>query len=203
MSVPNELELVRKLFNTGVFNLKTHEGQGAFTDAVVSALHAKDPRWGHLKKSAAQTNEHGHAEDAALYLSDTDGESTAVDFIGGAGGSNPQPAWQVDDPRYSAKDWADPTDHGFSKPPAPAPLPVIPGYEQIGGDAFARSEIGVPLQADMAQVGQHLNDGSSIWFYRAAYDVIAEVIKNPNVDKSAIVKKHRNLWRAVVGLPPL
>jgi hypothetical protein len=139
MSVPNEYEVVRRLFLSGVFDLKTHEGQGAFTDAVVSALHAKDERWGHLKKNASQTNEHGHGEDAALYLSEVDGESTAVDFIGGAGGNNPQPAWQVDSPRYSKKDWADPTEHGFGQP-SPVCPPVPPTFpypdENTAGKAF-------------------------------------------------------------------
>lgn len=133
MSVPNESAIVRTLFDTGLFDLTAHGYQGAFTDCVVSILHAKDPKWGHLKKSASQTHVHRHGEDSALYLVEGDGASCAVDFIGGAGGPNPQPGWMVDSPRYSKKDWADPTEHGFSDPVAPQPVPALPK-----GEAFAR-----------------------------------------------------------------
>lgn len=191
MSVPNESQTVRKLYDSGVFDLRTHEGQGAFTDAVVSALHAKDARWGHLKKKPGQTHEHGHGEDAALYLSDTDGQSQAVDFIGGAGGSNPQPAWQVDEPRYSAKDWADPTDHGFGA--VPVPVPVYPPYP---GDAVF-DQVGEMLFADYALAGQPPNPQMGRWFGRTIYDWIAQV--TPTLDAS--IEKHRKEWRAILGLP--
>lgn len=194
MSVPNEFEVVRKLFNTGVFNLKTHEGQGAFTDAVVSALHAKDERWGHLKKNPSQTNEHGHGEDSALYLSDDDGQSQAVDFIGGAGGSNPQPAWQVDEPRYSKKDWLDPTMHGsVVHVPVPAP-PVYPSYpfpeDQVDG-------AGVALFADFAQAGQAPNPQMFRFAFRVAFSWLTKEVP----DLGASVAKHRKEWRALLGLP--
>jgi hypothetical protein len=135
--VPDHRDIPKKLFTTGLFDLTTHEGQGAFVDAVVSALHARDERWGHLKKSAAQTQIHGHGEDSALYLSDTPGQSQAVDFIGGAGGPNPQPGWIVDSPRYSASDWLDPTQHGAQAVPGP-PVPVLYPYpdENTTGRAF-------------------------------------------------------------------
>lgn len=204
--VPNESALVKKLYDTGVFDLRTDEGQGAFTDAVVSALHAKDERWGHLKKNASQTHVHGHGEDAALYLSDRDGESCAVDFIGGAGGPNPQPAWNVDSPRYSKKDWRDPFDHGYEQTPPPAPPPLrIPSYGELGDDAFFRAMIGVPLQADMLQAGQSLNDGSSVWFSRLTYRLMKALIeaKGAPIDALAEVRIVRNEWRAILGLPPV
>jgi hypothetical protein len=203
--VPNEFEIVRKLYDSGVFDLRTHDGQGAFTDAVVSALHAKDARWGHLKKNASQTHVHGHGEDAALYLSDTAGESCAVDFIGGAGGPNPQPAWNVDAPRYSKKDWRDPFDHGYEQTPPPAPPPLrIPSYGELGDDAFFRNAIGKPLEDDMMAAGQSLNDGSSVWFSRTTYEILAESLKAGRlVDPAPIVTKYRNQWRAILRLPPL
>lgn len=191
MSVPNEYAVVKALYDTGVFDLRTHDGQGAFTDAVVSALHAKDARWGHLKKNASQTNEHGHGEDAALYLADAAGQSQAVDFIGGAGGSNPQPAWQVDDPRYSAKDWADPTDHGFTNHAPPAPVyPPYPGdhvFDQVGDVLFA----------DYAAAGNPPNPQMGRWFGRTIYDWLAAV--TPTLEAS--IEKHRKEWREILGLP--
>ena len=203
--VPDRRDIPRKLFDTGLFNLKTEAGHGAFVDAVVACLHGTDERWGHLRKKSGQAHLHLHAEDAALYLSDDDGQSQAVDFIGGAGGPNPQPGWIVDAPRYSAKDWMDPFEHVSEAPaPLPPPAPRIPSYGELGDDAFFRSQIGVPLQADMQQVGQHLNDGSSVWFSRATYEILTEAIKAGQViDAAPIVRKYRNQWRAAVGLPPI
>jgi hypothetical protein len=205
MSVPNHSQVPRKLYDTGLFNLKTEDGQGAFTDAVVATLHALDPKWGHLKKNPGQSQVHGHGEDSVLYLSDVEGQSTAVDFIGGAGGSNPQPGWIVDEPRYSAKDWVDPFDHKLSQvTPPPPPAIRIPSYGELGDDAFFRESIGKPLQADMLQAGQQLNDGSSVWFSRTTYELLVEAINAGHaIDPTATVRKYRNQWRVILGLPPV
>ena len=136
MTVPDMRHVPQKLFDTGLFDLRTHEGQGAFVDAVVSLLHALDARWGHLKKKTGQTDVHGHGEDAALFLSDQPGQSQAVDFVVGAGGPNPGPSWQVDAPRYSKTDWHDPTQHGIGAvvPPAEPRFPYP--NENTEGRAF-------------------------------------------------------------------
>jgi len=121
MSVPNHAHVPKKLFDTGLFDLKTHEGQGAFVDAVLSALHGIDPHWRHLKKKPGQTQVHGHGEDAALYLLPNN-TAQAVDFITGAGGPTPGPGWGVDTTVYTHADAHDPTNHGIGvKPPPPAP----------------------------------------------------------------------------------
>lgn len=128
MSVPDHRHVPRKLFDTGLFDLRTHDGQAAFTDAVVATLNGLDPNWRHLKKSAAQTHVHRHGEDSAVYLL-PDNKAQAVDFIGGAGGANPQPGWIVDpEARYTHADAHDPDDHGIgqsaqSPPPATPQLP--------------------------------------------------------------------------------
>ena len=204
--VPDRRDIPRKLFDTGLFDLRSEAGQGAFVDAVVACLHAGDARWGHLKKSGGQSHLHHHAEDAALYLSNEEGQSQAVDFIGGAGGPNPQPAWVVDQPRYSANDWIDPFDHriGEAAPAPEPPPPFIPSYGELGDDTFFRAKIGVPLQADMQLAGQSLNDGSSVWFARATYEILSEALKAGRmIDAAPIVRKYRNQWRAVLGLPPV
>lgn len=132
MMVPNHSFVPRKLFDTGLFDLKTEDGEGAFTDAVVATLNGIDPNWRHLKKSAAQTNIHRHGEDSALYLF-PDGTAKAVDFVIGSGGSNPTPGWQVDEITvYAHADGADPDDHGLGVVAHPMPK-VLPK-----GDAFAR-----------------------------------------------------------------
>ena len=119
MSIPDFRHVPRKLFDTGLFDLKTHEGQGAFVDACVSTLHGIDKNFGHLKKKPGQTQIHGHGEDATLYKFG-DGTAQAVDFIGGAGGPNPQPSWGVDSGGaiYKDSDWLAPTQHVAA--PAPA-----------------------------------------------------------------------------------
>ena len=195
MSVPDLRHVPQKLFATGLYNLKTEEGQGAFTDAVVSTLHGIDERFGHLKKKPGQSQVHAHGEDSVLYLSDTPGQSQAVDFIGGAGGPNPQPGWMVDDPRYSESDWLDPTDHGIrpSVPPPP-PQPIYPPYP--GDQAF--DAVGTAFFADYAQAGQVPNPQIGRWFGRTIYDWLAK--NTATLDAS--IAKHRAELRAQFGLPP-
>lgn len=126
---PNHRTTVEAAYAAGKFNLTTHAGQAAFVDAGVCALNRIDPRWGHLRKSPGQTQIHGHAEDAALYRSDTPGQSIAVDFIAGAGGPNPSVGWSPDIPRYSASDWLAPHNCGtgpVSPPVVVPPSPTVP-----------------------------------------------------------------------------
>lgn len=129
MSVPNHFVVVDTLFKTGLFDLRTHEGQGAFVDAAVSVLHAKDERFGHLKKRRGQTAVHGHGEDAALYRHG-DGTAHAVDFIVGAGGPDPKPRWGVDDFPYTDADWLDPAEHGVTVHQAPPAIVLPPGRDE-------------------------------------------------------------------------
>lgn len=206
MSVPNLFHVVQKLFDTGVFDLKTHEGHGAFVDACVSAFHATDERWGHLKKKRGQTAVHGHGEDAGLYKFN-DGTAIAVDFIVGAGGPDPKPRWGVDSFPYTHNDWLDPTLHGVQAAPAPPPAPVVrvPSYEEIGGDAFYRAMVGVPLFADYLMADQSPNDGMAVWFSRPTFSLVEAFIKADGkpIDPAAIVKGHRNECRRILGLPPV
>jgi len=127
MTIPDLRDVPRKLFATGLFDLKTHDGQAAFVDACVSTLHGIDKNFGHLKKKPGQTAIHGHGEDATLYKFG-DGTAQAVDFVGGAGGPNPQPAWGVDNSGtiYKDSDWLEPTQHGSTTvvpPPDSFPYP--------------------------------------------------------------------------------
>lgn len=139
MKVPDHRDVPQKLFDTGLYDLKSHDGQGAFVDAVVSTLHTIDEAWCHLRKKPGQTAIHGHAEDAALYLF-PDGTAQAVDFIGGAAGPNPKPGWGVDSHIYKHTDGLDPKTHGTGTAPAPQPPPPSYGYpdENTAGKDFQR-----------------------------------------------------------------
>lgn len=196
MSVPNHADVPRKLYDTGLFDLRTEDGQGAFTDAVVACLHGRDERWGHLIKKPGQSQVHGHGEDSALYLSDVEGQSQAVDFIGGAGGSNPQPGWIVDAPRYSAKDWRDPFDHGDAVPSVPPP-PTYPGYEDLGGDAGG-VKITQQLESDYKRAGRPGLDGTcGAWQQRVSYDFLTGKV----TPVEASIAKHRKEWCDALGIP--
>lgn len=203
MSVPDFRSVPQKLFATGLFDLKSHEGQAAFTDAVVSTLHGLDANFRHLKKKPSQTHVHRHGEDSVIYLL-PDNTALAVDFIGGAGGPNPQPGWMVGTHVYTHADAHDPTDHGLEDAPPP-PRVTIPDYEALGGDAFGRAMIGVPLEADYRMAGQRLNDGSAVWSWRTCHSLMSALVQanGQPIDAAGIVKKHRNEWRSILGLPPV
>lgn len=134
-----------------------------------------------------------------------------IDCIGrGNDGSEPLgqpgiPQWGKINPQFYRPNnpWVDPKSVSGSQPVPPAQ--EVPTYEEIGGDTFFRANVGVPLEADMTLAGQTLNNGSSVWFSRTCYDlIVAHINGNPTqADIDAIVKKHRNEWRSILGLPPL
>lgn len=186
--IPDFREIPKQLFDSGAFDLHTEDGQAAYVDAVVSALHAKDPRFGHLRKKKGQTQIHGHGEDSALYLSDVPGQSQAVDFISGAGGTNPQPGWQVDAPSYSYQDWIDPTLHGdrVTVQPVKPPYPGDPVFDAVG----------VALFADYARAGNAPDPQMGRWFGRVIYDWLSGNVAS----LEASVAKHRAEWKALLGI---
>lgn len=121
MSTPNHAEIVNQVFARGGWTLSSKEGAGAFCEAVVSALHAVDPEWGHLKKSGAQNQFNGHAVDAALYRA----TGNTADFIYAAGDADARPSWGVnEDDHYPASSWV-------------APAPPAPGVDQFRLDLEA------------------------------------------------------------------
>lgn len=207
MSVPDYRHVPQKLYATGLYDLTTHDGQDAFTDAVVATLNGIDPNFKHLKKRADQTHRHRHGEDSVLYLLPNN-RALAVDFIGGAGGSNPKPGWIVGEHVYTHADAHDPDDHGIG---ATAPAVRVPSYAELGDDAFFRAMVGVPLFADylMADAAGHPdarpNDGMSVWFSRAIYRLLAAFLtaNGQPIDPAGEVRIVRNEWRALLGLPPV
>ena len=192
MSVPDHRDIPQKLFATGLYDLKSHDGHDAFTDAVVATLNGRDKNWRHLKKRADQTHVHRHGEDSALYLL-PNGEARAVDFISGAGGPNPQPGWLVDSFPYKHSDAHDPDDHGIGGASQPQP-PMYPPYPPNESDVDGA---GVALFADFALALQAPNPQMFRFAFRVAYSWLTKEV----VDLPASVAKHRKEWRALLGLP--
>ena len=98
-----------------------------------------------------------------------------------------------------------PEEYGPVDPPDPPPIPppTMPTYEDLGGDTYWRTAIGVPLQADMAMANQTMNDGSAVWLARPIFRILAAYAKGETPDHLAIIKSVRNEWRAILGFPPV
>ena len=193
MSVPDYRYVPQQLYATGLYVLTTHDGQAAFTDAVVATLNGIDPNWRHLKKSSAQTHIHRHGEDSALYLLPNN-EARAVDFTVDAGGANPRPGWIVDTFPYTHADAHDPDDHGIG---GSAPLP--PQYPPYPFPEDAVDGAGGDLFGDFAEAGQAPNPQMFRFAFRVAYSWLTKEV--PTLDASRA--KHRAEWRALLGLPPM
>jgi hypothetical protein len=89
-------------------------------------------------------------------------------------------------------------------PDPPAPRPSLPDYQALGGDAFFAREVGTPLEQDVQAAGQTLNAGSAMWVARTIHSLIAAFQKHgDHRDAPAVLKRHRNEWRAALGQPPL
>lgn len=209
MPAPNDFPVVQAVYATGQYDLSTHDGVCAFTEAVVIALHAKDAKWGHLKKHAGQTQCSGHAEDAALYKdSPLPGTLQAVDFVAGAGAPGARPAWQPDTPRYSEQDWYAPS--GVPGPtPIPTPPPNTVPYHPYDGDQkyvkvtevmdfdYRRAK-GTVGQADKAG----LDSGCGMWIARTIHDsYMGEAPGVAPLSLDASIAKHRAEWCQILGVP--
>jgi hypothetical protein len=192
MSVPNDFPVIAAIYSSGAYYLTTHDGHAAFVDAAVRALHAADPRWGHLKKKPGQTQIHGHAEDAALYKL-PDGTALAVDFIIGAGGPNPRPGWNVGEFVYKHSDWLDPDEHDGPPTPPPPPQPtVLPKGEAFDAlralNAFYAAPEGLQRPGGLILDGQADMEAIAQWFYQLVIE---------RVSLSDVFKQIRNSheWR--------
>lgn len=180
----------------------------AFVKILAARLHAISPAFG---LNGKRGNPLDLSDDALNFLcasEDSTGRTpeglpcVVIDVIASAGLPSASTAWQVFNRAPEANGaWVKP---GAVVPPVPQPQPpTMPSYEALGGDAFFRSQIGVPLQADYTLAGQTLNDGSAVWFSRPIYRILEAYAKGQTPDTAAIIKSVRAEWRAVLGLPPL
>src|SRR5687768_13623253 len=202
MSVPDHRHVRKKLYDTLLFNLKSHDGHAAFTDAVIATLNGIDPNWRHLKKRPGQTHVHRHAEDAALYLL-PDNEARAVDFVAGAGGPNPQPGWIVGSHPYTHADAHDPDDHGIGTvAPAPPPPHEHPGGEemmQAGAwlDGYYRSAEGLQRREGLSKNGVPDWEGVGAWLF-GVYFMARVDGKTQDQARAAVVAgiRHTDEWQS-------
>lgn len=191
MSVPDHRYVPKKLYDTGLFDLKSHDGHAAFTDAVIATLNGIDPNWRHLKKRPGQTHVHRHAEDAALYLL-PENQARAVDFVAGAGGPNPQPGWIVDSHPYTHADAHDPDDHGLGTvvppPPPPHEHPGRAEMIQAGAwlDGYYRSAEGLQRTEGLSKNGAPDWEGIGAWLFDVYFMARVDG-KTPDQTRAAVV----------------
>ena len=104
MTAPNMLHIVQSIEASGNWNIgpgtdTLPNGRGAFTEAVVTALHDQDARWGHIRKNPGQTAYNGHAVDAAVWKNPDGVTGEIIDFISGTpSGSGTYATWIFDQP---------------------------------------------------------------------------------------------------------
>jgi len=157
--VPNDFHVIEATFNAKPYALGTLEGQAAFVDDAVAALHAYNGSWGHLKKSPSQTNIHGHGEDSALYLDPLTGLGWAVDFIASAGASNAHIYWNPDVASYyTISNWINPKTAHQSTPQPPALKSREVFYSELKEiNAFYAAPEGLQRPGGMILVDAHGN----------------------------------------------
>lgn len=211
MAVPNYLHVVKSVAQANPTEWKTAHTGGPGTEDFIKIL-AKEINV--LDAAIGLNGKRGDPNDlsddalcfrgeGADHLVNPDGSTTpasVIDVIGGAGGPNPTPTWNVvSDPAKPIKTaWVDP----FAAAEPPSTGTPFPSYGEMGDDAFWRDNIGKPLQADMAP--RPLDDGSSVWFSRSMYRVLEAYLRNGDHRESeAIIRDVRNQWRAILGLPPI
>jgi hypothetical protein len=148
MAIPKLKAIVEQVYRDGTYDLSTLEGCGAYTRDCCVMLHAEDPRFVMLKKSAGRTHVvdakgRRHGADAVLFLDQ--GKGTSVDIVGKSRTPEAVPAWTPDSKvRYTAADGFVP-DYRSAPPPLPNPGDDLPNV----GDHEARI---AALEAFVAKV---------------------------------------------------
>lgn len=73
------LMLIKQVEATGLYDLTTKEGCGAFTEACCTVLHNEHSHeWGHVRKTGAQNQYNGHAVDALMLKISTPNTPAAI-----------------------------------------------------------------------------------------------------------------------------
>lgn len=114
-------------------------------------------------------------------------EASVIDVIGGAGGPNPVPTWNVvSDPSNPIKTaWVDPDDSGEIPEPGPTPEPVQPYPDE---QTWWPQVFDVEVGARYAKVGRTYPDnaGAFRWASRTAYDIRDGLTKEESLAKHLV-----------------
>jgi hypothetical protein len=83
VATPNRLDIAKAVAaqHYELVSLNTKDACGQLTEYIAVALHAADPGWGLLSKSAGENNYRGHAVDAVIYQP----TQQVIDLMSGAG----------------------------------------------------------------------------------------------------------------------
>jgi hypothetical protein len=208
-AVPNHLATVQQLAkdNPNTFNC-AHTADVSCNANFVKLVACKlnpEPSNGLFGLNGKRGNPNDLSLDVVDYKGEghgtdpTDGNKPVeiIDIIQGAGGPNATPVWNViENPGPGA--WIKPRCKGdvwdtTAAPPTP-PVSTKPPYP---GDVYG-TLIGDALFQDYATAKQPPNPGMGVWFWRTSWDAAIE-----GLTTEASIKKHRNEWRAELGLPAL
>lgn len=107
------------------------------------------------------------------------------------------PTWSEKNP-VNPKLWVAPVDPDIAVPPHPPDPPQPPTTVPYPGDQVGVA-IGTVLFNDYAEAKQDPNPGMGVWFFRTAWDCA----NPPHLSVAESLHKHRNEWRAILGLPPV
>ena len=201
MSIPDLTYIVRQAKEEHPQAWKdAHTGNAHTEDfirIVAKMMHAVNPKFG---LNGKRGNPQDISDDAVNFIGEGPGTTpggqpcTVIDIIGGAGGPNPQPVWQVfSDPVASSGAWVNPN----SAPGLP-PQPIPPQYPPYPFPEDPVDVCGAALFADFAQAGQAPNPQMFRFAFRVAYSWLTKEVS----DLNASTAKHRKEWRALLGLPP-
>ena len=218
MAIPNllhEVEAARQKYPLAWAD--AHTGNARTEDFI--RLLARDvrlkhgPRWG---LNGKRGNPQDISDDVLAYQGEgsavdvTNGNSAMeiIDVIGGAGGPNPQPVWNVgpggpgDRGAFVGTFTVPGASDGTPPPPPVKPCPDPKAHEPKPPTPYPADEsiwdaVAVQLLADMKRAGQPtLDTGSGRWFARTIWRHV-----NQGMSLQASIAVSRVEWCQVLGIP--
>lgn len=193
MAVPNYINVVTQCkneFPTEWANAHTgNANTDDFIKIVAARIHAMDPRVGNNGKRGNLTDISddalcffGEGADHVINSAGTRFPASVIDVIGGAGGPNPQPAWNVvSDPNAPIKT-------GFvepgSTPSEPVPVPT-PGQPYPDEQTWWPQVFDVEVSRRYAAKGLAYPDNAKAfrWASRTSYDIADGLTKEASLSK--------------------
>ena len=193
--IPNRLSIVQWVAQQHPIDATTPQGQFKFLLYLLTAL-PEDEGWGFLLKPMGENIAPYQGRNVSLSrICYPTGQFVKVVSDSGPGGAN-APIW---------------TDEGLLHEAGSAgcipldvvPVPTTPSHVvPYPGDAFWDG-VGVTLEGDYHLAHEALNARSGRWFGRTIWDATAGDQTGQVLPLEQSVTKHRQEWRAALGLPPI